>query len=263
MASAMERMTVVSVELITGMTNAGDIEFVLDEITDCTISNAEEVSDITGKQGRLISRLKRNKTCTITGTSGLISGGLMKAQVGSEEDISADSAMTVFQYEPLTVSSTHTVTISGTPANTGGTEIFAVYEVMSDGSLGTKYTQSAEAGDGKFTYTDKVITLPDTVDEGTAINVWYEATVEGRKITNLSDNYSKTLKVIVDVMVKDHCDNIYRGQFIFPRADVSGNFDLAMGSDATTHPFELQSLASTCRENGFGNGELWTYFVFE
>lgn len=47
-------------------------------------------------------------------------------------------------------------------------------------------------------------------------------------------------------------------QFDIPRADFSGDFDLAMGDNQTVHAFEAESLAGSC-----GNGgALWNYTVF-
>lgn len=55
-------ITVTSIETITAFDlGTGALRWVLDELQSATISNTQETTDITGKQGRLLNTLKRNK----------------------------------------------------------------------------------------------------------------------------------------------------------------------------------------------------------
>ena len=55
----------------------GDFMFTIDEATDFSIAHTEETQDVTGKNGRILSRTKRNKGITVSGTNGVISAGIM------------------------------------------------------------------------------------------------------------------------------------------------------------------------------------------
>lgn len=95
--------------------------------------------------------------------------------------------------------------------------------------------------------------------DGTEVIVFYNAKVTGKKITNDANKYSKTLSSFLDVTCQDGCDNIFHGQFIIPRADFSGTFDIAGGSDPATQGFEFTSLPDLCT----GKTDLWDFIVFD
>ena len=84
MAINIDGFYVTSVDMMTLFNNANELEAMLDELQDCTISNTQENNDITGKNGAVIGTLKRNKAVTITANSGLIVGGGIAVQTGSE-----------------------------------------------------------------------------------------------------------------------------------------------------------------------------------
>ena len=133
-------ITITSLETI----NAFDIvtgayKFTLDELQNATIAQTQERVDITGKQGRKLSSLKRNKAVTISGANGMISGGLLELQVGGE-----------FTNKVTTVKWTDYLTVTGNAATTSykavgttGNEVESVYIKNADGTLGTALTQEA------------------------------------------------------------------------------------------------------------------------
>ena len=84
MAINIDGFYVTSVDLMTLFNNENQLEAMLDELQDVTISNTQENSDITGKNGAVIGTLKRNKAVTVTANSGLIVGGALAAQTGSD-----------------------------------------------------------------------------------------------------------------------------------------------------------------------------------
>ena len=67
---------VTSVDMMTLFNNANELEAMLDELQDCTISNTlKRIMILLVKNGAVIGTLKRNKAVTITANSGLIVGG--------------------------------------------------------------------------------------------------------------------------------------------------------------------------------------------
>lgn len=229
--------------------------FTLDELQSASIANSEEKQDITGKQGRKLTSLKKNKTVTVSGTNGLVSGGLYEQQVGNKFE---KKATEVKWTDYLTVA-TNAATTNFTAVGTEGAEIRAVYAKNSDGTLGTPLTQGAEAAEGTFAYdpTTKKLTFVGLAD-GTEIVVYYMRKIQANTLENLSDKYSGKCAMYIDALGEDKCANIYRIQYYIPKADFSGEFSLEMGDNQTVHSFEAEALAGGCG----GTAALWTYTIF-
>ena len=114
---------------------------------------------------------------------------------------------------------------------------------------------------GEFTYapeTNTITLFAGDVADGSEVVAFYDVEVESAKISNDSETYSKTLKMYIDVTAQDNCDNLYHGQFIIPRADFSGEFNLDMGGDPSVHAIEAESLAGGCT----GSTVLWDFIVY-
>ena len=76
-------ITITSLETITAFDIVtGNYKFTLDELQNATVAQSQESTEITGKAGRKLATLKRNKAVTISGTNGLVSGGLLEMQTG-------------------------------------------------------------------------------------------------------------------------------------------------------------------------------------
>lgn len=251
-------ITVTSLETITAFDIVtGSFKWVLDELQNATIANSQETTDITGKQGRLLNTLKRNKAVTVSGNNGLISGGLMESQVGN----SFSKQVTSIMYPDYLTVSGNKATTSYKAVGTAGNEIESVYLRNEDGTLGSVMTQADAAGTGVFAYdpATQVITFAEgEVADGTEIAVYYFRRVEANVLENLSDQYSEKVALYIDAFAEDKCANVYRVQFYIPKADFSGNFDIQMGDNQSVHAFEARSLAGACGTSG----ALWTFTIF-
>lgn len=256
MAVDANKLLISSLDSITCFNNANQLEFIVDELQDATISNTQENTDITGKQGRIIGTLKRNKAVTITANNGFLVAGGIAAQTGSDVE---QGTFKVRKSEILTVTS-NSATLEGTPSGTTGNEIGTVYKKNTNGSLGEKYTQDASASASKkFAYADQTLTFFEgDFEDGEQVVVFYDEDVEAAKVTNDSNTYSKVLKMYIDVTATDNCDNVYHGQFIIPRADFTGEFDIAMGAEGSILALNARSLSDTCS----GTGILWDFIVW-
>lgn len=251
-------LMITSLDTITAYSLTGDPRFVLDELQDATIANTEEKTDITGKNGRKLNSLKKNKAVKISGTNGILSAGMMETQVGSQF-VSKDS--TPVDHVDYLVINGNKATTDFKAVGTAGAEIRALYIVGANNVASTKLTQDTAVGEGKFTYDPGTKTLAfndSAYPDGTAIRVFYTRNIAGDVLENLSDKYSEKLRLVIDGTAEDKCGTIYRIQFRIPKADFSGNFDLALGGDQTVHAFEAESLAGSCG----GSGSLWDYTVF-
>lgn len=252
-------ITITSIETITAFDIVtGDFKFTLDELQNATISQNQEKTDITGKQGRKLNSLKRNKAVTISGTNGLISAGLLELQTGSV--FSEKDNTTVMWTDYLTVKN-DAATTNYVAVGTVGNEIETVYIKNADGTLGKKLEQDATVSAGKFTYdpATKVITLnAGEVEDDKEIVVFYTRQIKAYVLDNMSDTYSEKCTLYVDAFGEDTCANVYRVQFYIPKADFDGNFELAMGDAQTVHAFQAEALAGSC---GAG-GKFFSYTVF-
>lgn len=252
---------VTSLDQLTCFNNANELEMVLDELQDSTISNTQENNDITGKNGAVIGTLKRNKAVTVSGNNGLLVGGGMAVQTGSDVET---GTFIVRATDVLTVSD-NSVTLSNTPVGAPGAEIVSLRKKGAAGMLEGNFEQDATASAaGKFAYSGGEITFYEgDFADGDQVVVFYDTEVENAvKVSNSADTYSKTLKAYLDVTVQDKCDNLLHGQFIFPRADFTGNFDISVGGTDSVLAYEFRSLKDLCN-TGADAGKFWDFIVWD
>ena len=254
-------VTITSLETITAFDIAtGNFKFVLDELQNATIAQSQEKTDITGKQGRKLSSLKKNKSVTISGNNGLISGGLMELQTGCNFE---NKLTTVLWTDYLTVDNNEATT-SYKAVGTAGNEVESVYVKNADSTLGKKLTQDAAVASGKFTYdpaTKKLAFNSGEIADGTEIVVYYSRQIQADVLTNMSDKYSEKCALYVDAFAEDKCANVYRVQFYIPKADFNGDFSIEMGENQAVHAFEAESMSGSCGKAGSASA-LWTYTIF-
>lgn len=254
-------ITVTSLETITAFDPAsGAYMFTLDELQSASIAQAQETTDLTGKNGRKLDTLDRNKTVTITGANGVVSNGLLEAQTGGT--ITTGTAEVMWT-DYITIPSTGTVGTAYKAVGTTGAEIEEMYTLNDDGTLGTKMTQVASSddlADDQFVYTPstKALTFSAEHVPGEKFVAYYKRNITADVLTNESDKFSKKATLYVDALGEDKCSNIYRLQFYFPKTKVSGEFTFDMGDSQTIHNFSAEALAGNC---GLG-GALFTYTVF-
>lgn len=250
-------IAVTSLETIQAFNMAGDYRFTMDELQEGKLANTADKEDITGKQGRKLNSLKKNKAATVSATNGLLVGGLMEAQTGSKFS-DKDGNVTARWSETLAVA-TNKATTTYKAIGTAGAEIVSLYVKNENGTLGEKLEQDTAAAAGKFAYTptSKELTFNDDMT-AKEVYVVYDRTIKGQKLENLSGTYSEKLQLYIDAIGEDLCSNQYHIQFYIPRADVSCNFDFSMGNGQTVHAFEAEALAGACGTDG----ALWTYTIF-
>lgn len=255
MSVDVSKLVITEVAQITAFNNAGELEFIMDEVQNGTINNTQEKADVTGRNGRKIASLKKNKAVTVSATNGVLVGGALAAQTGSEVE---QGTFRVRITDVMTVQG-NTCKTSRTAVGVTGAEIGTVYVKNANGSLGTKLEQDAAAAEGKFKYdpATQEITVVGIAD-GTELVAFYDAEVESAKISNDSEKYSKVLKLYIDVVLQDSCSVEYAGQVIIQRADVSGEFELSLGGDSFAHSFEAESLAGGCT----GSTNLWDLVIY-
>ena len=251
-------LALTSIETISAFdVSTGAYKWTLDELQNATVAQTQDMQEVTGKGGRILNRLKRNKAVTISATNGLISGGLLESQTGGEFETKTTKVMWT---DYLTVNASHEATTTWKAVGTTGAEINALYVRERNGALGAELEQASTVAAGKFTYTPntKQLVFHSDIVEGTEVVVFYERQISADVLVNESDKYSGKATLYIDCLAEDNCANVYRVQIYVPKADFSGEFSLEFGGDQAVHSFEANSLAGGC-----GNGNYyWTYTVF-
>lgn len=250
-------LTITALDTITAFNiTSGDYLFTLDELQNASIAQSEEKTDITGKRGRKLSSLKRNKAVTVSATNGMISGGLLALQSGSDFE---KKATTVMWADYISANNNGAV-ISYKAVGTAGAEI-TLYTKNENGTLGTKLTQVGEnPGAGEFTYdSNRTITfVTNEFTDGAEFVAYYEREIYADTLENYSDKYSGKATLYIDATAEDKCANVYHVQFYFPKVDISGEWTIDMGDNQTVHNFEAEALSGAC-----GAGAIFfTFTVF-
>lgn len=251
-------LTITSLDDIIVFDMKGRYRFTVDELQNAKIANTQDKQDITGRGGRKLNTLKKNKAVVITGTNGLVSGGLLELQTGSEFKKMDKAPVKWTDYLTIDANSAKTQYVA---TGTAGNEIENVYIKNEDGTLGEVLIQGDAVGEGKFTYDPATKTLAfaeGAFADGTELVVYYTREIAANVLENVSNVYSEKGQVYINATAEDTCNNLYRIQFYIARGDFSGNFDFDMGDNQTVHAFEIESLAGQCGSNG----SLWTYTIF-
>lgn len=223
-------ITITSLETITLFdVVTGDYLCTLDELQNASIANTQEVSEITGRQGRKLANLKRNKAVTVSGANGMVSGGLLALQTGGKFE---NKNTQVMWTDYLAVGAENKASTTYKAIGSAGSEIVDLYIKNADSTIGSRLEQTdSEAESGKFTYSPETKELQFFTDvaEGTEIVVYYMRQIKADVLTNQSDVYSGKATMYIDCFGEDKCANVYRVQFFIPKADFSGEFTLEMG----------------------------------
>ena len=241
----------------------GYLDFKINEPQDLTITGGETTTENKGKNGRTILITKRDKTLTGTGTNGVISAGLMLAQTGGDMTVGTHK---VKKSEIKVAGTTGTITTDEVALGTAGDEIGQIKTLANNGAITATYTQASAADATHFSYdpTTKAITLPvasgeQVIAEGTRILFGYTRNVDGTKITDPSDKFSKTEELWIHCFGTDSCDNEYFAAIYIPRCSFTGEFSLALGGDQTVQNFNFTALADLCNSVG---GNLYELIIY-
>lgn len=247
-----------SLETITAFdVVTGSYLFTMDELQNASLAQGEEKIDITGRQGRKLTSLKRNKTLTVSGSNGLLSAGMLELQTGSKFK---NDATEVMWYDYLTVTDNAAKT-EFTAVGTTGNEIAEILVKDSNGIVVKTLTQDAAVAEGKFTYdpaTKQLAFNNGEIANGTEVIANYKRKIQAHVLENRFDVYSGKATLYIDLLAEDKCANVYRVQIKIPKADFSGEFSLEFGDDQAVHSFEAEGLAGSCGSNG----SLWSWTVF-
>lgn len=258
MSITIDGYTLTQIDTIAGLKNNYAV-FELDEIQNFALNNTEETKEITGKGGTVLNTQKTNKGVTGSGTNGLLSGGLMSIQTGSDE-VTKDIIIKYFE-DDVPVTEADTFTLAKTPVGTSGSEVPYIIVKKADGSK-VRLEQATSASAGKYSVSGKVVTFNEgEVVVGDEITAYYDVELTDDKavqIVNSGDKFSGEVELVVTGMAKNNCGEEAQFQLIVYRADFVGNWNLEVGDNQTVHSFEFTSLKNACSKSK----AFWAFTIF-
>lgn len=223
------------------------------ELQDMTISNSQDEVYALGKNEAKLSAFGKNKSVTLSGTSGQFEQFLLGLQTGSGM-IVGDTAFE--RTNDLIVGADKTVKIKY-KADT----IKSVAVVTPHGNKIKDLELADSVSEGKYTFASAtgIITFHDDIEEGTRVKVVYDTTAKDAvKITNDTRTFSKVVSVTGNTIVVDACSNTeYLAQLVMPKAKVSGTFEINLDGEPAVQSFEIEALT------GCGQTNLWDLIIVD
>lgn len=261
-----EKLIVDSIDSVVAVNKTtGELMLMLDQIKDGTMENANDTVYMTGKQGVQLAALDRNKTSTFTCNNAYVCGGALAAQTGADVVEATDGEKILVPHFEAVEVKTNVATLTHVPVGTVGSEVLFAWKVNKDNSQGEKFEVDVSPSEGKFQVeaSSKTLTFNEgDLQDGDRVYVLYdyEAT-SGRKITNTGDTFSATVRLLIDVLMRDACDQsvVYHGIIEYPNAKIDGNFSVEFGDEPSVHAFGAQALVDICSKDK----TLWNWYLCE
>ena len=251
--------------------STGELMYMVDQIKDATLTNGAEQVFITGSAGVRLATLNRNKTTSFSFNNGLVSMSMLASQTGSDRELASSvNKIKTPAFEVIKVGTSDgstvntTITLKNVPVGIEGAEIPFIYILQKDNSLGQKFAIGVSASSTAFALNPetKTITLPTGagITAETQIAVDYEYMAESAiRVVNRGDVYGKSGRVIVELLLRDICDQnkLYYSQLIMPNASASGQFEFAFGSEGVVHGWQCEANQDICS----ADKELFSWIV--
>lgn len=260
-----DKLIIDSIDQLTALSRSdSSILFMMDEITEGTITNGVEIVYGTGRKGVRLSSFDRNKTAGFSCTNGYVIASAIAAQTGTTvESASMEKKFVIPTIEMLTTTDGTSVATTYEAVGEEGNEIPYIYKANADKTQGEKFAIGAEASETEFKYEpgSNTITLPTSKFRANdVVIVVYNREVEvGKKIANNGTSFSQTARLIMDITCHDICDqNIkYHAVMEFPNAKIDGNFDMAFGNEPMVHNFGAEAQIDPCSLDN----NLWSMYI--
>lgn len=218
--------------------------FSINQIQNASLNCASESTDAVDAMGTPIATFYRAKSAEFSAENALFDMNLMATQLGTSKKVaSANSKILVPAMENFTAAG-GTYTLKHAP-KTAPVEIYAL---NGDSTFGKKYVKATAASATAFAISDKEITLPTGLDEGTEMFVMYEyETEQAVEVVNSATQFPTGCKFVMEVLGCDVCDqtNLVYAYVIFNNAKLAPDFDWSIATDGT-HPFSMTAQQAYC-----------------
>lgn len=223
----------------------------IEELKSVNLTDGQDTTWATGANGMRLAGFDQNKTSTFTFQSGLISTGVIEAQVGGEKvTVTNGNGIKMTETLPITSSQT-TVVLAHKATGEAGNEVKWIYKVDTTGDPGKAFAQAAVASATEFAYDaeTKTITLPTgAFAAGDDVYVEYFPTFSSyEEIVNDAESFGLTGEVYVDAWWTDTCTQTdVPLQMYCPAGKVSGAFSLAFGDEVAVQEVTIEAVTRQC-----------------
>ena len=200
--------------------------------------------------GTPIATFYRAKSAEFSAENALFDMNLMATQLGTSKKVAGtkdENDKVIKIVTPAMESFTATggtYTLKHAP-KTAPTEIYAL---NGDSTFGVKYIKATAASATAFSITDKVITLPTGLEEGTEMFVMYDYEADKAvEIVNSATQYPVGCKFVMEILGCDVCDQttLIHAFLVFPNFKLSPDFDWNIATDGA-HPFSGKAQQDYC-----------------
>ena len=218
---------------------------------DAALNMTANGTDVTDGFNSPIATIYDTQAGTLSFTNPAQSIDGYEIQWGTTRTVASSSAtITVPVSETLTISNENTVTITYTPAGASGAEVTEAVVIGDMNDYSERFVIAAQAGTGKFTYSNKVLTFPSG-NAGKKVIVRYTTASETAvKVSKTSASIPDFVTLEIHVWVSPKCgDDIntrYPAVYVINRAqsDISST-DVNFTADGG-HPFTFNINADPC-----------------
>ena len=237
----------------------------IDEPTDAKIEFTGDTKESKGANGGRIKSTTINRGVKISGSNGVISGGMIAMTFNATE---SNKDVVIKYHASVTVKAADvtakTITLPKAPYGTVGAEINVLHITTTAGVV-TELTQATTAAAGKFSLTGSVITFnAGAIAVGDIVTCDYDTKLADGISTKIVNDLKETSTPVVDVIVEGMgssvCDSEKQSYYQFKGFQMQANMNWSMDiSDSQTkQPFEFSSSVSKCRKDSIGS-ELIVY----
>lgn len=258
-----DKLIIDSIDTVTALDRTtSEIVFIHDEIKEGSIENGGELTFGTGAHGKRVSSMYRNKTSKLSYKNAYVVASSLAAKIGANiTEASSENKFVVpdVQFAKVdTDESEVSATLKNTPIIDSLKFVYAAQKDMTQGEkllLTTDFTVSGnkitftEAGKKKLTDVNVVI-----------VPYEYEATV-GKRISNDSEKYAKNVKLIVDLLLRDVCDNsqLYHAKMVYYNCAPDMNNTISIGDEPAVEDFSAESMVDPCSADKL----YWDMYIVE
>lgn len=223
----------------------GSVLYTINQIQNPSLNCASESADAVDALGTPIATFYRAKSAELSAENALFDMNLMATQLGTTKKVATSGEkIKVPAFETIDITGEATYTLHHTPIDT----ITEIYALNGDSTLGAKYTNNTSASATQFSLSEKTLTPPTGLQNGTQLYVMYEYESENAvEVVNSAKEFPSGCKFVMEVLGCDVCDQTTKiyAYIIFPNAKLSPDFDWSIQTDGT-HPFTLRAQQDYC-----------------
>lgn len=213
----------------------GELLYLLTNLQEASISITADSVDAVDGTGTIIKTFYRGKQGEFTATNSTISLPIIGAMSGTDPVYSsAESPLTMPRI--ITTASSSSIALPGITDN-GATANIVVNAISENGTLGdayasSNYTVATKAADADWS---TLTITPQGDDKMWIIKYDRVVTENGLKIANRSDQFPKSCKLTLKVLIVDPCEtDIVRAAYlVLPNFQPSPELDFSLSTDAT------------------------------